>query len=486
MKTQDKRTTAPKKKSPERKGGVTLSSPAKDPGLTNSQAMLVVATGLAFGIGVISQWEPLNGVIEWTGFEWPWRDLGVLRTASIMFAPLVAISWALWRAEKGELPAPWRLLAVLALSNYSLQLLAMVSDPRGLGFVQTIVASPSTTSYFADATEIQGSLIAWLREFHRTPLYLHSATHPAGPILYYYFFYKLFGPATGAMLGGCCVGLLGSAGVFVVYRFAGLWTAEQKPRIVASALYALLPSLTVFFPEFDQVYPILSMLLLLQWVEALTKPERWLPRALALGMLLALSAFFAYNLLSTGAFLVYSALYRLWMEGWRRPAWRTLVRSSSVALATCGGVYLALWFATGYNAPAAFRQALSNQSQTASLLKRPYAAFVLLDPYDFLLGAGMLALPLVVFHVRGVFRKFDVRQASSVFTLIGLGTILTIDISGLLRAETARVWLFLQPLLIVPAAIELSRVRWPWRLSIFAVQWWIVACLKAKMNFLDV
>ena len=105
-----------------------------DPGLTNQQAMLVVAIGLVFSIGVIFQWEPLNGVMGWTGWEWPWRDLGVLRTGLIMLAPLPATSWVLWRAETREPSNPWQLLTVLALSNYLLQVLGMLSDPRGLQF----------------------------------------------------------------------------------------------------------------------------------------------------------------------------------------------------------------------------------------------------------------------------------------------------------------------------------------------------------------
>jgi hypothetical protein len=70
-------------------------------------------------------------------------------------------------------------------------------------------------------------------------------------------------------------------------------------------------------------------------------------------------------------------------------------------------------------------------------------------------------------------------------TLIGLATIATVDLSGLLRGETARVWLFLQPLMVVPVALELARLRWSWRLSIFALQWWILLCVKAKMSFIE-
>ena len=62
-------------------------------------------------------------------------------------------------------------------------------------------------------------------------------------------FFKLLGPDTGALIGGCVVGLLASLGVVTMYQFAGLWTPDRRTRLIASAFYALMPSLTVFFPN---------------------------------------------------------------------------------------------------------------------------------------------------------------------------------------------------------------------------------------------
>jgi hypothetical protein len=81
-------------------------------------------------------------------------------------------------------------------------------------------------------------------------------------------------------------------------------------------------------------------------------------------------------------------------------------------------------------------------------------------------------------------QEFDPRRKEIALTLIGLATILTIDFTGILRGETSRVWLFLQPLIVVPVAMELSRYRGRWRLALFSMQWLIVACLKAKMIFI--
>jgi hypothetical protein len=48
--------------------------------------MAVLAIGFAFGLGVIYEWEPLNGLSSLTHREWPWQDLGTFQ-----------IGLALWR-----------------------------------------------------------------------------------------------------------------------------------------------------------------------------------------------------------------------------------------------------------------------------------------------------------------------------------------------------------------------------------------------------
>jgi hypothetical protein len=442
---------------------------------TKFQAWLILAIGLVFALGVAREWDPLNGYPPWTYWIWPWRYLNLLNTAALMLGPFLLIGGVLWRAEKNASSTfPWLALALLALSNYLLQVLGTLADPPGLQRVQAIVASMGATSYFGDAMNIQHPL-EWLAHFQDAKLGLHSMTHPPGPILFYYAFFKLFGPTDGAMVGGCVVGLLGSAGVAVMYMFAGLWTSDRRIRLTASAFYALLPALTVLFPEFDQAYPILSMLLIFFWVTALrSAPEGWRQASYA-GVVLFVATFFAYNLLSAGIFLLYFGLYWLWRQHWVRSAWATLLSTSAIFLGVCAALYAALFLGSGFRPVASFQHAMSNQ---ALLEWRPYYPVALLDPYDFFLGAGILVVPILWFHVRA-------NRNDRGLTLIGLATILTISLSGVLRGETARVWLFLQPLLVVPVAMELSRYSRPWRLSIFALQWWIVVCLKARMYFVN-
>jgi hypothetical protein len=340
------------------------------------------------------------------------------------------------------------------------------------------------TSYFNDALEIQ-TLIPWLTHFHEASLSLHSSTHPPGPILFYYLFIKVFGSAKAPFVAGCAVGLAGSTGVLVIYQFAKLWTEDQFARMHASALYDLLPALTLFFPEFDQIYPIFSMLLMLCWVKALSPHLASRNMALWAGIVLFAVTFFAYNLLAAGAFAVYYAFYWLWREGWARRAWITVLQTSGIAAGAFATLYIVLGVSVGYNPMASFLHAIENQAKLAQTVNRPYAIFVGFDLYDFALGGGVMAAAILLFQLWRRRHDRPAEHRELALTIIGLASILTVDFSGLLRGETARVWLFLQPLIVVPVAIELSRLAWTWRIAVFAVQWWILVCLKAKMSFVD-
>ena len=140
-------------------------------GSLSLQAGAVLAVGLVFAVGVILKQAPLNGFPTLIHWMWPWRDLPVFKTAVILIAPLMIIGWVLWRSEKDEALAsssqvrsskatPWGLLSLLALSNFLLQVLAMVAEPRGIKLIGDIVRSPLATSYFTDATKIQ-SVVDW-------------------------------------------------------------------------------------------------------------------------------------------------------------------------------------------------------------------------------------------------------------------------------------------------------------------------------------
>ena len=452
--------------------------------LTARQALVILAVGLAFGLGVIYELNPLNGLASLTKWGWPWQDLGTIQMSLALVTPFLLIAGVVWSVDRTPSKVPmWFWLTALVIANFCLQLFSVLADPRGPERIMQIVASADATSYFTDALSIQ-HLGQWMAQFDRATLHGHSATHPAGPILFYYFFIQWFGKDAGALLGGCAVGLAASFGVVMMYHFAGLWTGERRVRLLASAFYALVPGLTVFFPELDQVYPIFSMLIIFTFVKALSAAEAWYKYAIALGLAFFLATFFAYNLLTVAAFLVYYSLYWLWRERGNGAAVLNVARAAATGLIVTVSIYGLLWAVTGYNALAALRHSMAAQEATR-WLNRPYRIFVFADLYDFALAAGIIAIPILWFHLRKIRGDFQTNPTGTALTLIGFATVLTVDVSGLLRGETARVWLFLQPLLVAPVAVELARLVWTWRLSILAMQWWILVLIKAKMSFIE-
>ena len=435
---------------------------------------IVLAVGGLFAAGILLRVDFLNGPWYW---KWPWRDLELLRTAALLAIPLVPFAMAVRRFEA----APRVPLAVLMIASLSFQILGLLCHPGGFAHLKAVVASPVVTSYFTDAQRI-GDFIPWMEGFPPATLELHSSTHPPGPILFYWFWIRLLGPDAGAIAGGTAVGVLATLGIPALYSFAGLWSEDRLPRLLACALYALLPALTVFFPEFDQIYPVFSMVMITAWVKALRGSPR---HAFLFAAALFGGTFFAYNLLAIGAFLAFYTVYFLWRGRWAPSSWRLVGRSAAVALAGAAACTLCLWAATGYNPVTAFLQALRVQDGHSVGVDRPWFPCALLDPYDFFLGSGMVVVPLLFCFLRRSFEELEAGREDLVLSLIALAALLTVDLSGLLRAETARVWLFLQPLVIVPAARELARFDARGRAAVFGVQWLVLVALKCSLSFID-
>jgi hypothetical protein len=55
---------------------------------------------------------------------------------------------------------------------------------------------------------------------------------------------------------------------------------------------------------------------------------------------------------------------------------------------------------------------------------------------------------------------------------------------GLMQAETARIWCFLLPVLILPAAAEVS--RWPRRaqIAVFGAMWMLLCLVGQNLTFM--
>jgi hypothetical protein len=54
----------------------------------------------------------------------------------------------------------------------------------------------------------------------------------------------------------------------------------------------------------------------------------------------------------------------------------------------------------------------------------------------------------------------------------------------LLQLETARVWNFMMPLVMLPAGLELARWNRPWRAAVYATMVFVLAAVCQNVKFI--
>jgi len=410
--------------------------------------LLLVASALAV-LALNAQLPGLNG--PWY-HQWPWRSLPAARVYGMMLAGALPSLLALWAWERGLL-TPLRTLASLAGGTFLLLLAgAMVQTPDlRLTRIGDAVFHKDVTSYFLDAIDLQDEP-GWLSSFPERmgSLNQHSRNKPPGGILYYTLIQHLFQRQwASAAVGGLLVGALAALGVPAVYFFARALGGSPTAGVYASACLAMCPSLLFFFPEFDQLYPALTALMLGSWALAIRRDSvAW---AAACGLILAGATLFTYSFLALGTFFLAYPIERM-LRG--RTGLRVALRAAAVTLGLLVLCNLLLWATTGYRQVDTFFAAVHNESLLELEVKpRPYLPSLVFDPLDFALGMGYVTVLLAALHAA--------RRAGSEFSrgaFLALLQIAVVALTGLLRTEAARIWLPLAPLLMPAAGAELERL----------------------------
>jgi hypothetical protein len=125
------------------------------------------------------------------------------------------------------------------------------------------------------------------------------------------------------------------------------------------------------------------------------------------------------------------------------------------------------------------------QEGLAKAWDRPWRLTVIWDVYDYFLASGWAPAALVaLFCVRWLKGGLADAERTRRFGMAALVALAIVDVSGLLRAETARVWLFLQPLALLVAGVELSRWSPGWRAALVGLLFFALAVIRARLIFI--
>ena len=428
---------------------------------------------------VYFQTEGFNGPFYW---KWSYSDDSVLPFLALISLAGAGIFWA-QRLFSVDRPKTRLALIVLVLVQIFLSFSFLALTEDSFETLENRVKHPDITSYYTEARKIEHPL-EWLDGYHRRlrSMVGHAQTHPPGPILYYLFWLAVVGEGGAALWGGLSLPLLGAIAVPVLYRLTVGITQSRQAGFSAAVVWTLLPAVVLMLGSFDAVYPLFTILLLHSWTQAVWEGRRG--TAIVFGVTLTVALLFTHSFLVLGFCLLLLPFFAVVFGAERRKVWLNFLRSSALALLTAGTLFGLLYGALGYNHYAALRGSMAIQQKLAQVWGRPYHYTVFWDVYDFFLASGWLTLGiLAAFLIRW---KSGPRTSSfrlPAFAAAGLLSLLVVDLTGLLRGEKARVWLFLQPLVIPLVGVELGAWRGPWRYYAWAVMLLILAVMRSRLNF---
>ena len=395
--------------------------------------------------------------------------------------------WALWRRGDGV----WWLLPVFAVG---LALAALAARPGSRRLSPGVFAaltmagaallwlSLSLTNggwpqgliepmlrgadYYVDVERFTSPADIWRHYVARQgSLSLHGRTHPPGALTLLW----ILDQAAGGRVGGVslAVVLLSTTGLLPMFAWARCFLAERGAR-AATILWVLTPAIALYgATSMDMIFSVPLMTAGAFFAVALTgeapAPRRpWLLPAGAAGLFLALGFLFTFSAAVLAA--TWMATVLLVPRQIRRHATAVL----SIAGATCLLVLVLVMAFTGLDLVASLRLAMSLDAAEApaTLSLRYYLLTRLMGILDLLALAGIALSPL---WLRVVWRGWAAGtppgpekpppggpRNDAILLALGRGMALAVCLFLALGAykigETGRIFVFLLPLMILPAA----------------------------------
>lgn len=455
---------------------------------------LVTAVTLVYLLAVVLDVTPyLRGPapmdVEW---RWPrYAELPYGRLGLPSLALLLYLGLCVWteRLDADRLSRRQRatLLAVLIVAALAVQgSVLYLARPDVLTLLFERNASPLADGYYTAALAVDeaGDVANFLRTYpSRMPTFVsdHPRTHPPGfPLLHWAVGRTLgrwpplrtwirwhacptlrvngltAGQMTSVLVVGLATPLLSGLALLPVYALARR-RGGVRAGLRAAALFVLVPAFTLFAPQMDQLFPLLTGTILWAFVSGWERQRSgWL---FASGVSLSLATFLSPGLAALALWLALYAAAR-WLAdsaGW---TWQRLAVAGLAFGVGATSLWLICWLLFGLDPLAVARTGMAQHFEIVTG-RRDYGLWLGYNLYDL---AAFLGLPLAfLFSARALTSLRHVigrrwRQLDAVAAATAL-TIVIVDVSGTSRGEVARLWLFLTPPIVLAAVSTLKNRR---------------------------
>ena len=433
---------------------------------------LVLVAGLAtvaFGVALALGWEPgIPGEWVWRGNALPVRLLPAL-LAGIALVLLSGIACLPPKWDRMRPAARAASLAALVVVVFLLQ--CAMLNALGAPWVApgAIIASPPATTYFSVSLDVHRPA-DWIASYPELMPQLphHAPTHPPGFVLLFLLVRRLcaslisqptpgmaaaaemyadaFGigltpsDAAAAMVGALVVALLGALGLVPLY-FLARHLSGPRAAICASFMAASMPGLLLLGASPDLIIMALAITALCLGYSAWRSGS--LICAFLAGLAVAAGLFFSLAFALVGAWaLLWMALGVLGSKD-RPAALRRLLGGGVFVLSGFVLFYAALYFIWEYRPIAVVQQAfLAHRDVTTVAFPRTYWKWVLMNPIECALFVGLPVCLAAIWSRAGLsHHPYSGRLKQSLLSWLIILALL--DLSGAVRGEVGRIWLFL-------------------------------------------
>jgi methylthioxylose transferase len=250
--------------------------------------------------------------------------------------------------------------------------------------------------------------------------------------------------------------LLSNLGGLLVYALARQWFQDPLTALYALVLYLFLPARIYFFPLLNTVSPVLMLLVF--WLVTRYVTSRRRSDLLSAGVaLFALTIFDPLPLVAMPIAAV--IVLKQVMDG--RLTWASVAGMAGWIAASFALVYLMMRFAFGFDLIEGFRFTITDAREFNIRSNRPYSIWVVHNLKDFFLNVGiaqsLVFAAFVGFIVRRLTAERDaIRQTDVLLTLMFLAVLFGLDLAGVNRGESVRLWIFLGVLMQLLVARALA------------------------------